>query len=96
MSAQTGRRRLSAEEGQRLRINLTRVAGLAAVLGLLMEGILVIGGEASATLGALLDHGLWPYMVCMAGGDRADGDGGLTGPCRGVRCSRHPDSLPSG
>src|SRR2546422_11774053 len=66
MSEQSGRRHLSAAEGQRLRINMVRVAGLAAGLGLLMEGVLVLGGEAAATLTSLLDNGLWPFMVCMA------------------------------
>lgn len=66
MSEQISRRRLSAVEGRRLRVNLLRAAGLAAILGLLMEGVLIAGGEASATLTSLLDHGLWPYMVCMA------------------------------
>jgi hypothetical protein len=59
-------RQLSVVEAQRIRINLVRVAGLAAGLGLLMEGLLVIGGDASATLSSLLDKGLWPFLVCMA------------------------------
>ena len=66
MSYQTGRGRLSATEGRRMRINLGRVAALAAGLGLLMEGLLVLGGAASATLSSLLDKGLWPFLVCMA------------------------------
>ncbi|MEO8286830.1 MAG: hypothetical protein ABI670_10390 [Chloroflexota bacterium] len=66
MSEQTGRKRLSAEEGRRLRVNLLRVAGLAACLGLLMEAIIVLGGLDTATVSSLLDHGLWPFMVCMA------------------------------
>lgn len=66
MSYQTGRRRLSAAEGQRLRINLGRVAALAAGLGLLMEALLALGGAATATLSSLLDKGLWPFLVCLA------------------------------
>src|SRR4051794_36581176 len=66
MSAQSGRRRLSAAEGQRLRVNLTRVALLAAGLGLLMEGLLVLGGATVASLASLLDHGLWPFLICVA------------------------------
>jgi hypothetical protein len=66
MSEQGGRRRLSDAAGRRLRVNLVRVAGLAAGLGLLMEGVLVLGGEAAATLTDLLDKGLWPFLVCMA------------------------------
>lgn len=66
MIEQSGRPRLSAEEGRRLRVNLVRVAGLAAGLGLLMEVVLVLGGEAVVTLNDLLDKGLWPFMVCMA------------------------------
>lgn len=62
------RRRLSAADGKRLRVNLLRVAGLAACLALLMETLLILGGEATASLASLLDHGLWPYMVCMAVG----------------------------
>ncbi|MDQ6695414.1 MAG: hypothetical protein M3014_13525 [Chloroflexota bacterium] len=64
----TGRKRLSATEAKRLRVNLLRVAGLAACLALLMETVLVLGGQAVASLASLLDHGLWPYMVCMAVG----------------------------
>jgi hypothetical protein len=60
------RRHLSPAEGRRVRINLLRVAGLAIVLGLLMEGILVAGGKDAATLANLLDKGLWPFLVCMA------------------------------
>lgn len=60
------RRHLSPAEGRRVRINLLRVAGLAIVLGLLMEGILVAGGKEAATLANLLDKGLWPFLVCMA------------------------------
>ena len=66
MSEPPSRRRLSAAEAKRLRVNLVRVAGLAAVLGLLMEAVLVLGGQATATLSSLLDNGLWPFMVCMA------------------------------
>jgi hypothetical protein len=43
-----------------------RTAGLAALLGLLMEALLVLGGDTSATLSSLLDNGLWPFLVCMA------------------------------
>jgi hypothetical protein len=67
MSEPTTRRRLSAGEAQRLRVNLLRVAGLAVVLGLLMEGLRIIGGEPPA-LSSLFDHGLWPIMVCVAVG----------------------------
>jgi hypothetical protein len=66
MSEQSGRRRLTVVEGRRLRVNLVRAAGLAAGLGLLMEVMLVLGGEAAATLADLLDKGLWPFLVCMA------------------------------
>ena len=66
MSEQSVRPRLSVAEAQRLRVNLVRSAGLAACLGLLMEAILVVGGEAAATLRAAFDHGLWPFLVCMA------------------------------
>jgi hypothetical protein len=57
---------LSAPEARRLRINLVRAAGLAAGLGLLMEGLLVLGGVTAATLASLLDKGLWPFLVCLA------------------------------
>ena len=66
MNEPTGRRQLSAAEGQRLRINLVRVMGLAAGLGLLMEAVLVLGGATAATLSSLLDNGLWPFLVCIA------------------------------
>lgn len=41
---------------------------MAAVLALVMETILIVGGEATASLASLLDNGLWPYLVCMAVG----------------------------
>jgi hypothetical protein len=66
MSEQYSRRRLSVAEGHRLRINLGRVAILAAGLGLLMEALLVLGGAAAATFSSLLDKGLWPFLVCLA------------------------------
>ncbi|HST03729.1 MAG TPA: hypothetical protein VLQ48_03235 [Chloroflexia bacterium] len=67
MTAPTAKPRLSAPEAQRLRVNLLRVAGLAVVLGLVMEGVRIIGGETVA-LSSLIDHGLWPVMVCVAVG----------------------------
>jgi hypothetical protein len=60
------RPRLSAQEARRVRINLLRVVGLAALLGFLMEGILVVGGQEVASLSSLLDNGLWPFLICMA------------------------------
>src|SRR6476469_9840914 len=63
--AQTIRRKITPAEAKRLKVNLVRVAGLAAVLSLLMEGLQVVGGEP-ASIAGLLDHGLWPYLVCMA------------------------------
>jgi hypothetical protein len=66
MSQQIERPRLNAHEAQRIRVNLLRVAGLAAGLGVLMEAILVVGGNTTASLSSLLDHGLWPFLVCMA------------------------------
>jgi hypothetical protein len=77
-----GRRHLTPAEGRRVRINLLRVAGLAIVLGLLMEGILVVGGQEAATLTNMLDKGLWPFLVCMAlavGQTVADGWPGRAG-----------------
>ncbi len=68
MSEQTTRRRLSAGEATRLRVNLVRVAWLAAGLGLLMQAILIVGGQATATIASTLDNGLWPFLVCMAVG----------------------------
>jgi hypothetical protein len=62
----TGRKRLTPAEAHRIRVNLVRTAGLAALLGLLMEALLVLGGDTSATLSSLLDNGLWPFLVCMA------------------------------
>src|SRR3954452_291343 len=67
MSQHTVRARLTAAEAQRLRVNLVRVAGFAALLGLLMEAVFVLGGEP-ASLSGLSGHGLWPFMVCMAVG----------------------------
>jgi hypothetical protein len=66
MSQQIETPRLNAHEAQRIRVNLLRVAGLAAGLGVLMEAILVVGGNTTASLSSLLDHGLWPFLVCMA------------------------------
>ena len=65
MSEHAVRPRLSDAEARRLRVNLVRVAGFAALLGLLMEAILVAGGEP-ASLSTLSQHGLWPFMVCLA------------------------------
>src|SRR6476469_1542936 len=59
-------RQLSPQEARRIRINLVRVAWMAALLGLLMEALLVVGGDTTATLSSLLDNGLWPFLVCMA------------------------------
>jgi hypothetical protein len=66
MSEQHVRPRLSTAEARRLRINLLRVAALAAGLGLLMQAILVMGGAAVATLSSLVGNGLWPFLVCTA------------------------------
>ena len=66
MSEERGRKRLGVEEAKRLRVNLVRVAGLAAALGVLMEVILVVGGQATASISDLLNNGLWPFLVCMA------------------------------
>ena len=44
------RQRLSPVQVQRVRINLLRVAGLAVVLGFLMEAILVLGGKDAASV----------------------------------------------
>ena len=60
-------RRMSTEQALKLRVNLLKLAGLAALLGLLMEGLAVVGG-APASLRALFDHGLWPFTVCAAVG----------------------------
>ena len=60
-------RRMSTEQALKLRVNLLRLAGLAALLGLLMEALAVVGG-APASLRALFDHGLWPFTVCVAVG----------------------------
>jgi hypothetical protein len=67
-TGQTPRKRLSLEEGKRIRVNLLRLAGLAAVLAIVMEVILIVGGESTASLANLLNNGLWPFMVCMAVG----------------------------
>src|SRR6478609_5082675 len=63
----TTRRRMSTEQAVKLRVNLLKLAGLAAILGLIMEGLAVVGG-APASLRALFDHGLWPFTVCAAVG----------------------------
>lgn len=57
--------RMSTEQAVKLRVNLLKLAGLAAILGLIMEGLAVVGG-APASLRALFDHGLWPFTVCAA------------------------------
>lgn len=61
------RRRMTTEDAAKLRVNLLRLAGLAVILGLLMEGLAIVGG-APASLRALFDHGLWPFTVCAAVG----------------------------
>lgn len=66
MNESISRPRLSVAEGHQLRINLVRVAAGAAGLGLVMETLLVVGGQTTATLGSLIDHGMWPFLVCMA------------------------------
>jgi hypothetical protein len=58
---------MSPQDAVKLRVNLLRLAGLAVILGLVMEAFAVIGG-APASLLSLLDHGLWPFMVCAAVG----------------------------
>jgi len=59
-------RQLSLVDATRIRINLVRVAWMAALLGMLMEALLLIGGDTTAALSSLLDNGLWPSLVCMA------------------------------
>ena len=61
------RQRMSTEQAMKLRVNLLKLAGLAVVLGIVMEGLSVVGG-APASLRALFDHGLWPFTVCAAVG----------------------------
>ncbi len=65
MGEHIGGRRLRAAEGSRFYVDLLRAAGLAVVLGLIMEALLVVGGQEPANLTSLLDNGLWPLLVCM-------------------------------
>lgn len=68
MTEQPHKRFLTTERKQFVRVNLLRLAGLAAGLGLFMEILLVVGGQTNFTAWSLAGNGLWPFLVCLGVG----------------------------